>query len=145
MGKAEDNPEHRSSGGGGSSAGSRSFLNCFLYVLCVSSLGFSVFTSFRQSQLEDRLKYMRHLDNRILILEEKLHASTDTSHSSGNSGNSASTDGVVQQLALQMVGLDRLKRDVSHLQIMRQERQASIQQSPDCGCPPGKPLYLYIR
>lgn len=121
------------------SGGSRSLVNFILYTLCVTSLGFSVYTSFRQSHLEDRVRHMRHLDDRITILEAKLQNSQYSPP--GAAASAEFTDvaaNVMRKLSLQVAGIQRLRRDVSHLQVARRERQASIQQSPECVCPPGK-------
>lgn len=137
-----------------SSNGSRSLVNFILYTLCVTSLGFSVYTSFRQSHLEDRVRHMRHLDDRITILEAKIHHQQQqkqqlqqqqlqqqqqqtVSFSQPATAEFTDVANVMRKLSLQVAGIQRLRRDVSHLQVARRERQASIQQSPECVCPPG--------
>lgn len=45
---------------------------------------------------------------------------------------------ILQKLSLQVSGIQRLRRDVSHLKASRRgERQASVHPT-DCSCPPGK-------
>lgn len=149
------------------------FVNFLLYVLCVTSLGTSVYLNYRQTHLEDRVHHLRHLDDRITILEAKFNSlPRQTSRvSDSNSvvvdrgggggvdingdvvvGGDVSQDeeftdvaNVVRKLSLQVAGIQRLRRDVSHLQLSRRtQRQASIQQSPECVCPAGKPFFHYF-
>lgn len=122
---------------GATSSGRRSisFINFVFCVLCVCSLGASIYSNYRQSHIEDRIRHLRHLDDRISILEAKLSAS------GLSSGENEFSDvaNVVRKLSLQVAGIQRLRRDVSHIQLTRRaQRQASIQQSPECVCPPGK-------
>lgn len=46
--------------------------NVLIYVFCVTSLGFSVYTSLCHSQLETRIRNFQRLDERISVLEAKL-------------------------------------------------------------------------
>lgn len=143
-------------GGGGVGGGGRvvavfkkgdgriSFVNFVVIVLCISSLGASIYSNFRQSHIEDRIRHLRHLDDRISMMEAKLSAASGVSQyqqsaSLGSAEEFSDVANVVRKLSLQVAGIQRLRRDVSHLQLTRRaNRQASIQQSPECVCPPGK-------
>lgn len=169
--------------------------NVLIYMLCVTSLGFSVYTSLCHSQLENRIRNFHRLDERISVLEAKLRifpiqflqslASLPSAPSSPSSslsslsnnatvntealtpeaaaaaapstlnddendddddeigdGSFASADefaNIVRKLSVQMSGIQRLRRDVTYLKASRRgERQASVQQTSECMCPPGK-------
>lgn len=166
--------------------------NVLIYVFCVTSLGFSVYTSMCHSQLETRIRNFQRLDERISVLEAKLRifpiqflqslatlpsASSSTSADNGTvsvdaltpeaasavtssstlndhdvddddddgaiAGDSlASADefaNIVRKLSVQISGIQRLRRDVTYLKASRRgERQASVQQTSECMCPPGK-------
>lgn len=142
-------------------------VNVLIYMLCVTSLGFSVYTSVHQTQLEDRIREFHQFDDRISVLEAKLRLlpmqflqslstlpstttsddfiSMDTTNQSTIS-NLDDTDDVsnefshiLRKLSVQMSGIQRLRRDVTYLKASRRgERQASVQQSSECMCPPGK-------
>lgn len=121
------------------------FVNFVLCILCFTSLGASFYSNFRQSHIEDRIRHLRHLDDRITILEAKL-SNSQYQAAALNSGETEFTDvaNVVRKLSLQVAGIQRLRRDVSHLQLSRRsQRQASIQQSPECVCPAGNHDNLY--
>lgn len=130
--------------------GSRAFTNILLYLVCITSLCISIYTNFHHSHLEDILKNFQHMDDRIHILEAKLktitlpQSFTPTTLPASSAASTATPSdyldlgNVMQKISLQVAGIDRLRRDVSHLQLSRRERQASIQQSPDCVCQPGK-------
>lgn len=138
-----------------------SLFNLIFYVLCISALGFSLYANLRQIHNEDKLRHLRHLDDRISILESKmqqlmtirrpsLQASIQSSspadpQNEAATGFTATADfsdvaSVVRKLSLQVQGMQRLRRDVSHLQMTR--RQASIQSEQECMCPAGKLVFL---
>jgi len=125
----------------GSGSHSISLVSLVLYVLCITSLGASVYSNFRQSHIEDRLRHLRHLDDRVSMLEAKLQTiEVPADFVDGTSAEFSDVANVVRKLSLQVAGIQRLRRDVSHLQVSRREqRQASISQSvsPECVCPPG--------
>ncbi|XP_055381364.1 collagen alpha chain CG42342-like [Condylostylus longicornis] len=173
-----------------------SLFNLIFYVMCISSVGFSLYANIRQTHYEDRLRHLRHLDDRITILETKIDnflpflkyrrnsKSTSSSSSGGGlvSSSSSSTSSlknknifengivdvvndennsiqqsssvtddnddpladftnvanVVRKLSVEVQGIQRLRRDVSHLQLTRrQQRQTAVQSSQECMCPPG--------
>lgn len=43
--------------------------------MCISSLGFSLYCNVRQTNAEERLRHLRHLDDRITTIELKLEHS----------------------------------------------------------------------
>lgn len=117
------------------------FVNILFYTLCITSLGFSIFIYLRQSQFEDRVRHLRDLEDRMTALEARLQSDVPLSYlktSSSSSNEYADIASDMRKLSLQVSGIQRLRRDVSHLQIGRRERQVSVQQSNDCGCPPGE-------
>lgn len=126
------------------------FVNFLLYIICVTSLGASVYLNFRQTHLEDRIRHLRHIDDRVTILEAKLQniiqpfAQKLSATSSATAGDEfTDVANVVRKLSLQVAGIQRLRRDVSHLQFTRRSnRQASVQQSPECVCPAGKVFFF---
>lgn len=150
----------QSGGGGGVNGGTiPSIGNLLVYILCVFSLGFSIYTSYRQTHLEDRMHHIRHLDERITILEAKYqnyHLTYPSSSQSVSTNVDSKFSDVVRKLSLEVAGIQRLRRDVSHLQVTRSQRQtasaSTVQQTPpECVCPPGmhklnkkfKKNYLY--
>lgn len=173
MGEEKDsNPKTKQNG----VAHSPSTVNIIMYVLCATSVGLSVYTSYCQTHFEDRIRHLRHLNDRVMILEAKLqshllqpHLSTQATRTTtttapflsttittatatqmvdGGAAGAAGSGGgggggvgvefsnLVNKLSYQVSGIERLRRDVSYLQ-RRGERQASVQQSPECVCPPG--------
>lgn len=134
-----------------------SLFNLMFYVLCISALGFSLYANLRQIHNEDKLRHFRHLDDRISILESTLQqfmqmrqrsevveavAADNVAPATGFTATADFSDvtSVVRKLSLQMQGIQRLRRDVSHLQMTR--RQASIQSEQDCMCPAGEFLFF---
>lgn len=128
-----------------------SLFNLLFYVLCISALGFSLYANLRQIHNEDKLRHFRHMDDRISILESKLQqilqfstrsaetvVATDQDAATGFTATADFSDvaSVVRKLSLQVQGIQRLRRDVSHLQMTR--RQASIQSEQECMCPAGE-------
>lgn len=139
-----NNGDNRNSVGGNNS--SVSLLNLVLCVMCISSLGLSLYVNFRQTHFEDRLRHLRHIEERINFIEAKLQnlpSSSSSSYSQFPQSLSTAADfsnvaNVVRKLSLQVEGIQRLRRDVSHLQMTRRQRQAStVQSSQECICPPG--------
>lgn len=124
-----------------------SSMNVLLWVLCAASLGFSAYTSFNQTYLEDRIRHFRLLGDRVSVLEARLQSipiqMTDQRTMTGDTSVIADPEeydniaNVVRKLSAQVSGISRLRRDVSHLKMRRGERQAAIQQTSECMCPPG--------
>lgn len=173
-----------------------SVVNLVFYILCLTSVGSSLYLNFRQTYLEERLRQMHHLDDRLARLEDRLQGVQHQHHShrrkSSSVGASSSSSlehlfstterdelfdvvseeevdeedrrndeddsqeqpqshrsrsrnsrfqDVVRKLSLQVEGIQRLRRDVSHLKLTRQQRQTAIEQTPDfCGCPAGNEM-----
>lgn len=165
----EKNPKSTTSTNYGSNSSNVTGVNTLIYILFITSLGFSVYTYLRQAQYEDRIRQIHLLDERISMLEGKLRLfpiqflnSLATSSTTSQSTLDSSTQDVMtsetesnaddintsnkpfahvlQKLSLQLSGIQRLRRDVSHLKASkRNERQASVQQTiSECTCPPGK-------
>lgn len=99
-------------------------------------MGTSFYANFRMSILEDRVRDINHLDDRLTVVEAKLQTLQPSAFMEPPFENVAS---VVRKLSLEVAGIQRLRRDVSHLKVTRQQRQTAIQQTPDCVCPPGPP------
>lgn len=150
-----------------------SFLDLFTYLFCTVSLVISIYTYYYQLSVENKVFKCNLLENRIetietqiRILEQQQARSTATNiqqtHNKNNNirlqeqqQHTRNEDefpdvaNVVKKVALQEFGLERLKRDISQLKLTRnrENRQASIQQSPECVCPAGKTnltLLLYF-
>lgn len=142
-----------------------SFLDLFTYLFCTVSLVISIYTYYYQLSVENKVFKFNLLENRIetietqiRILEQQQSRYTATIHQqqTHNKNNEYTTRhedefpdvaNVVKKVALQEFGLERLKRDISQLKLTRkrENRQASIQQSPECVCPAGKTnLFLFF-
>lgn len=179
------------SGGTSEHWGHVTVVNVVFYILCVAAIGCSVYLNYRQSFVEERLRYMRHLDERLTDVESRLenvllqsaqlqqksrrrvspaingffsttekevrHLTRTAEMDSGEveddeDGSSTEEEeyedmkSVVRKLSLQVEGIQRLRRDVSHLKLTRQQRQTAIEQSPEdmCTCPPGKLILIPI-
>lgn len=175
------------SGGTSEHWGHVTVVNVVFYILCVAAIGCSVYLNYRQSFLEERLRYMHHLDERLTHVEARLesvfqqlplapaqlrqprgvhhrrrvspaingffsttekefHASSTLALSGSEEVDSDESvefedmKSVVRKLSLEVQGMQRLRRDVSHLKLTRQQRQTAIEQSPEdiCSCPPGE-------
>lgn len=145
MGKLTNNPEEGTTMTKPSSQSlSSTVVNSIFYLLCATVLSLSVYTSYRQIHLEDRVHHIQHLDERITVLEATLRTLQlspplyDRPPADTNDSASDDITNVVRKLSLSVAGIQRLRRDVSSLQVSRRERQASIQQPPpDCICPAG--------
>lgn len=160
MGMKPVDPEERDLESPGKTSTTFSVVNFVLYMLCVSSLGASIYSNLRLATFDDRLRQLRHLDDRISALESQC--AVDKSSSDGGFAQSVepkvfyniinddsvtrsfkgdsdgaiapSSQDLLRQLTAQVAGIHRLRRDVSQLQVSRKERQSG---SPDCICPPG--------
>lgn len=76
------------------------------------------------------------------ITTENASIAADTAFEHDLNAEPSNTDQfshVLQKLSLQLSGIQRLRRDVTYLKASRRgERQASVQPTSDCMCPPGK-------
>lgn len=129
-----------------------SFLDLFTYLFCTVSLVISIYTYYYQLSVENKVFKCNLLENRIEALETQIRilqsgSSTATfvaphheQYNHRHQDEFPDVANVVKKVALQEFGLERLKRDISQLKLTRnrENRQASIQQSPECVCPAGK-------
>lgn len=121
--------------------------NVLLWMMCLTSLGFSAYNSFNQTYFEDRIRQLRLLTDRVSVLEAQMQALppqwldrvTVTDATLKEPEEYENIANVVRRLSVQVSGIPRLRRDVSHLKMRRGERQA--QQGGECMCPPGTLLY----
>lgn len=91
------------------------------------------------------MRHIHHLDDRISVLEAKLlSVQFPLSGEAVTSAEYSDVTNVMRRLSLQVAGIQRLRRDVSHLQVSRRERQDSVQHIPDqCSCPAGMFIYIF--
>lgn len=133
---------------GASSASS--LVNYLFYLLCITSLGATIYSNIRQSYLEDRLFSLVSIEERLSVLESQIrdvHRSSRRAYGAGTPRSreeqeqEESVSDVVRKISLQIAELPRIRRDVSALKLSRATRQASIQpMEGECMCPPGESL-----
>lgn len=124
--------------------------NLLMWFMCVAAFALSAYTHLQQGHIETRLRHIANLDERLAVVEQMMDGRLPLPPAFANappgtwgtfdSTSSTSDDfpgDVLQKITLNLAGMQRMRRDVSHLQLTRHERQASIQQSPDCVCQPG--------
>lgn len=133
----------------------KSLINAVIYAICIISLGLSLYLNYRQSLIEDNIKNLLYLDNKVIRIEtdlDDLIRKSNIFYTQINQNRSKQTaveedaEGlppvdVVGKLSLNVFSdLHRLKRDVSTLKMARKQRQTAIQQSSpnECACPAGK-------
>lgn len=148
-----------------------SFLDLFTYLFCTVSLVISIYTYYYQLSVENKVFKCNLLENRIETIETQIRIleqqqeprstatnnnQQTTSYNKYNNNNQQphtrhedefpDVANVVKKVALQEFGLERLKRDISQLKLTRnrENRQASIQQSPECVCPAGKTNLTFV-
>lgn len=119
--------------------------NVLLWVLCLASLAFSAYTSLGQAYIENRIRHIRVLNDRVSMLEAQIHAlpaawlqrGADATSQLKDPEDLESVADVMRRLSAQVSGISRLRRDVSQLKTSkRNERQAG--ESGQCMCPAGK-------
>lgn len=118
--------------------------NVLLWMLCLTSIGFSAYTSLSQTYLEDRIRQFSQINDRVSIIEAQLQTlpqqwldrATDPIFTEPKEYDNIAN--VVRKLSAEVTGMSRLRRDVTHLKMKRGERQT---QAGECQCPPG----IYIR
>lgn len=140
-------------------------VNIFVYILFFTSMGFSTYTFIQQMQYEDRIRKLQQLDDRISKVEEKLnyfpHIRTEqtninsqiaqplfennaSSNETFNSGvHNDELSHILQKLSIELSGIQRIRRDVKHLQSFRRGKRQTVQQTTECMCPPGM-FYVLI-
>lgn len=118
-----------------------SFLDLFTYLFCTASLVISIYTYYYQLSVENKVFKCSQLESKVESLESEIRT-LNKKHATAtlfNDDEFPDVANVVKKVALQEFGLERLKRDISQLKVTRREnRQASVQQSPECICPAGK-------
>lgn len=131
-----------------------SFLDLFTYLFCTVSLAISTYTYYYQLSVKSELIKYSHLESKLEALQllvNQLQHQQQQHHPHHNrqtveqraiilppEDDFSDVASVVRKVALQEYGLERLKRDVTHLKSNRREhRQAPLQQSPECICPAG--------
>lgn len=121
-----------------------SFLDLFTYLFCTASLVISIYTYYYQLSAQSKaLSRASYVDGQLQALASQVkYLLRQEASATGSDGTWIVKDefpdvaNVVKKVALQEFGLERLKRDISHLK-RREGRQASLQQSPECICPAG--------
>lgn len=137
-----------------------SFLDLFTYLFCTVSLAISTYTYYYQLSVKSELIKYSHLENKLealqllvdqLQLQQQHHQQQIQNEAQGmiilpRDDDFTNVGNVVRKVALQEYGLERLKRDVSHLKLSnrREHRQAPLQQSPECICPAGNYCFLLL-
>lgn len=133
----------------------KSLINAVIYAICIISLGLSLYLNYRQSLIEDNIKNLLYLDNKVIRIETDLDDLIRKSNifytliNQNRSKQTAVEEDIEGLPPVEMVGklslnvfsdLHRLKRDVSTLKMARKQRQTAIQQSSpnECACPAGK-------
>lgn len=133
-----------------------SFLDLFTYLFCTVSLAISTYTYYYQLSVKSELIKYSHLENKLealqLLVDQLQQQNQQQPRRNEAQGmiilprddDFTSVANVVRKVALQEYGLERLKRDVSHIKSSnrREHRQAPLQQSPECICPAGNYRFL---
>lgn len=125
----------------GSSASS--MVSYLFYLLCITSLGATIYANIRQSYLEDRLFSLVSIEERLSVLEGQIRDVYSRGYRHQNNRRQdqdqeeASVSDVVRKISLQIAELPRIRRDVSALKLSRATRQVPLPEG-DCICPPGE-------
>ncbi|XP_055591302.1 collagen alpha chain CG42342-like [Uranotaenia lowii] len=139
------------------STSASSFISYLFYLLCITSLGATIYGNIRQTQLEGRLVSLVNIEERLSLLESQLNdvkqygkvrrvvlfganvgdgePEEPTNEVVDHSEQSISD--VVRKISAQIAELPRIRRDVSALKLSRTTRQAPA--DGECNCPPGPP------
>ena len=118
-------------------------VNYLFYLVCITSLGITIYTNIRQSYLEDRLISLVSIEERLSLVEAQIKQFFVYNNPNPNNNNELINESnishIVKKLSLQISELPRIRRDVSSLKLSRKDRrQASVQQiGGECVCPPG--------
>lgn len=130
-----------------------SLINYLFYLMCITALGATVYSSLRQSYVEDKLSSLVSFEERLSLLEAQMSdvyrritlrrmdgsgaVATDGTDQASTQEESMSE--VVRKISHQIAELPRMRRDLSALKVSRKDRQAAIQQiGTECMCPPGR-------
>lgn len=127
---------------------STSLTNMLLWVLCLVSLAFSAYTSLGQTYLENRIRQLRLLNDRVAVLEAQIHSLPAAWWDrSGDDSIMAtfkepeeleSVASVMRRLSAQVSSIPRLRRDVTQLKSRRQTNG----DANGCMCPAGNNIKL---
>lgn len=131
--------------------------NFIIYLLCIASLGATVYSNVRLRTYDERIK---SLESFLFGVGGALHPSSSSSskgdhpsaHSAFNNydnyedinqnvnikwlpGGHANTEDLLHRMQHQVAGLQRLRRDAQELPLIRPQRQVH-----DCVCPAGEQI-----
>lgn len=132
-----------------------SAINFIIYILCIASFGAAVYSNVRLRTYDERIKSLESFiyDGGLRLQLSKsagpiissafVGGDGDANHNYGDNvkvQKAASqeswmtpSEDLLQRLQHQVAGIQRLRRDVSQLQVNRSQRQV-----PDCVCPAGE-------
>jgi hypothetical protein len=119
-------------------------INLLIYAICILSLSISVYLSYRHQQLENNVKSLMYLDNRVVRLEfelnELIRSQQQRRDTSQDDGVIISTvdDGKGAMVQRYYSEITRLKRDVSTLRETTKRQQRQTSPNENCMCPPGE-------
>lgn len=124
----------------GSSACIKFLINLLIYAICILSLSISVYLSYQHQKLENNVKSLMYLDNRVARLEfefEEIIRSQQRDNS--EDGRVVVDDGKGAMVTRYYSEITRLKRDVSTLKESSRRHLRQSGSSPnECMCPPGE-------
>lgn len=122
-------------------------INLLIYAICILSLSISVYLSYQHQKLENNVKSLMYLDNRVARLEfefEEIIRSQQRDNAEDGRVvlDSIDDDGKGSMVKRYYSEITRLKRDVSTLKdsSRRHLRQSGLSPSENCMCPPGESL-----
>lgn len=126
-----------------STSSASSVVSYLFYLLCITSLGATIYANIRQSYLEDRLFSLVSIEERLSVLEGQIRDVYSRGHRhhpnnrQQDQDQEASVSDVVRKISLQIAELPRIRRDVSALKLSRTTRQVPVPEG-ECICPPGE-------
>lgn len=113
-------------------------ISYLFYLLCITSLGATIYSNIRQSYLEDRLFSLVSIEERLSLLETQIRdVYRSRPEAAYEDGGGAVTD-FVRKFSVQLAELPRIRRDVSSLKLSRAVRQVATSGDGECMCPPGR-------
>ncbi|KAL1400351.1 hypothetical protein pipiens_007503 [Culex pipiens pipiens] len=111
-------------------------ISYLFYLLCITSLGATIYSNIRQSYLEDRLFSLVSIEERLSLLETQIRdVYRSRPEAAYEDGGGAVTD-FVRKFSVQLAELPRIRRDVSSLKLSRAVRQVATSGDGECMCPP---------
>lgn len=125
---------------GSSSSCIKFLINLLIYAICILSLSISVYLSYQHQKLENNVKSLMYLDNRVARLEfefEEIIRSQQRDNS--EDGRVTVDDGKGAMVTRYYSEITRLKRDVTTLKESSRRHLRQAGSSPnECMCPPGE-------